>query len=183
VRARAGPGPMETRSISSSMTRKRSRRSGLTGRALSTLAFLPVASRAPVYARLIWALLQDGRVPITRKALLAGALGYLLLGRDLIPDDIPIVGGIDDLIVVVVSVEVFLEGVPDLLLAQKLDELGIDRASFDRDIGNVRRIIPRPLRRILHGIPRAIDAAAELAADSGIGARLRSMLSKEGTPA
>jgi uncharacterized membrane protein YkvA (DUF1232 family) len=165
------------------MTRKRSRRASLTGRALSTLAFLPVASRAPVYGRLVWALVRDEQVPVTRKALLAIALGYLLLGRDLIPDEIPIVGGIDDLIVVVVAVEVFLDGVPDLLLAQKLDELGIDRAAFDRDIDHVRRIIPRPIRRILHGIPRAVDAAADMAANSGIGARLRSMLSKEGTPA
>ena len=145
------------------------------------LAFMPVASRAPMYARLVWALLQDGRVPVTRKALVAGALGYLLLGRDLIPDQIPIIGGIDDLIVVVVAVEIFLDGVPDLLLAEKLDELGIDREAFERDIDRVRRVIPRPIRRAVHELPRAADAAAELAAQSGSGARLRSAISKEGT--
>ena len=161
--------------------RKRPRGAGLAGRALSMLAFMPVASRAPMYARLVWALLQDGRVPVTRKALVAGALGYLLLGRDLIPDQIPIIGGIDDLIVVVVAVEVFLDGVPDLLLAEKLDELGIDREAFERDIDRVRRVIPRPIRRAVHELPRAADAAAELAAQSGIGARLRSAISKEGT--
>lgn len=163
------------------MSSKRSRRSGLAGRVLSIMAFMPVASRAPIYARLVWALVQDGRVPVGRKALLAGALGYLLLGRDLVPDEIPVIGGIDDLIVVVVAVELFLDGVPDLLLAQKLDELGIDRAAYERDVDRVRRIIPRPIRRAVHELPRAADAAADLAARTGIGARLRAMHSKEGT--
>ena len=52
-------------------------------------------------------------MPATRKALLAGAAGYLVLGRDLIPDDIPIIGGLDDLVVVVLAVDLFLDGVPD----------------------------------------------------------------------
>ena len=134
-----------------------------------------------MYGRLVWGLLQDGRVPASRKALLAGALGYLMLGRDLIPDEIPLIGGIDDLIVVVVAVEVFLDGVPDLLLAEKLDELGIDRDAFERDIDRVRRVIPRPIRRAVHELPRAADAAAGLAARSGVGARLRAAISKEGT--
>jgi hypothetical protein len=111
----------------------------------------------------------------------AAGRGYLLLGRDLIPDEIPIIGGIDDLIVVVVAVEVFLDGVEDRLLAEKLDQLGIDRVAFERDIDRVRRVVPRPIRRAVHELPRAVDAAAELAAQSGLGARLRAAISKEGT--
>ena len=57
------------------------------GRALSLLAFLPIASRVPMYTRLISSLVMDERMPMQRKALLAGAAGYLVLGRDLIPDD------------------------------------------------------------------------------------------------
>ncbi len=166
------------------MARTRSRRVGpghIAGRALSMLTFLPVASRAPTYARLVWSLVQDTRVPLRRKALLAGAAGYLLLGRDLIPDDIPIIGGIDDLLVVVVAVEVFLDGVPDSLLAEKLGELGIDRAAYDRDIAKIRRLIPRPLRRAVGELPRVVDTAADLAAHSGLGARLRARVSKEGS--
>ena len=68
---------------------------GAVRRALGFLAFLPVASRAPLYTRLMWELVRDERTPAGRKALLAGALGYLLLGRDLIPDDIPVLGGLD----------------------------------------------------------------------------------------
>ena len=86
----------------------------------------PAAPR--IYARLIFALLLDERTPASRKALLAGAAGYLLVGRDIIPDEIPILGGLDDLVVVVLAVDLFLDGVPEPSCShEKLDELGIDR--------------------------------------------------------
>ena len=88
---------------------KRSRGGAGFGRALSLLAFLPIASRVPMYTRLITSLVMDERMPVQRKALLAGAAGYLVLGRDLIPDDIPIIGGLDDLVVVVLAAELFLD--------------------------------------------------------------------------
>ena len=72
--------------------RSRKRRALSMGRVLSLLAFLPVASRAPAYTQLIMALLVDGRMPVSRKALLAGGLGYIVVGRDLVPDDIPLIG-------------------------------------------------------------------------------------------
>src|SRR5919107_5041376 len=102
---------------------KKSRTSGALGRALGLMAFMPLASRAPQYARLILALLMDERTPAQRKALLAGAAGYLLIGRDVIPDDIPILGGLDDLVVVVLAVDLFLDGVPAELIDEKLVEL------------------------------------------------------------
>ena len=114
---------------------KRSRGGAGIGRALSLLAFLPIASRVPMYTRLVTSLVMDDRMPAQRKALLAGAAGYLVLGRDLIPDDVPIIGGLDDLVVVVLAVELFLDGVPDDLLNEKLAELGIDRGEFDRHGG------------------------------------------------
>src|SRR5262245_61146532 len=81
----------------SSGTRAGRGRAGF-GRALSMMAFLPLASRFPMYAKLVTALVLDERMPNTRKALLAGAAGYLLLGRDLIPDDVPVIGGLDDVV-------------------------------------------------------------------------------------
>jgi uncharacterized membrane protein YkvA (DUF1232 family) len=85
---------------------KSGRRSSTLGRALGLMAFMPLASRAPLYARLMLALLVDERTPGSRKALLGGAVGYLLIGRDLIPDEIPILGGLDDLVIVVLAMRV-----------------------------------------------------------------------------
>jgi uncharacterized membrane protein YkvA (DUF1232 family) len=170
------------------MPRSRSRRrsrgaaTGATlGRALSLAAFLPLASRAPEYVRLILALLADPRIPVRRKAVLALGGGYLLVGRDLIPDRIPVVGGLDDIIVVLLSVQLFLDGVPPEIVGEKLDELGIDPDAFHRDIDQLRRFTPRPIRRAMREVPRLIDTAAELAAQAGVGPRLRAWISREGS--
>ena len=149
------------------------------GRALSILAFLPIASRVPMYTRLIATLIVDERMPMQRKALLAGAAGYLALGRDIIPDDIPIIGGLDDLVVVVLAVELFLDGVPDDLLSEKLIELGIDRAEFDRDIAQVRRLTPGPVRRTIRRVPELIGGVADAMRQFGIGPRTRAWINKE----
>ena len=152
-------------------------------RFLKWLAFLPLASRAPSYTRLIWELVRDERTPASRKALLAGALGYLVVGRDIIPDDIPVLGGLDDLVVVVLAVDVFLDGIPAEVLYEKLDLLGIDRASYERDMAQVRRLMPGPVRRVLRRIPDAIAAAGRAANDAGIGPRIRNWINREGSSA
>jgi uncharacterized membrane protein YkvA (DUF1232 family) len=150
-------------------------------RFLKWLAFLPVASRAPIYTRLIWELVRDQRTPVGRKALLAGALGYLVVGRDIIPDEVPILGGLDDLVVVVLAVDLFLEGVPNDLLYEKLDLLGIDHASYERDMAQVRRLMPGPVRRVMRRVPDAIGAAAKALESSGVGPRVRNWINREGS--
>jgi uncharacterized membrane protein YkvA (DUF1232 family) len=149
------------------------------GRALKLLAFLPVASRIPTYARLVTALVLDNRMPAGRKALLAGAAGYLAVGRDLIPDSIPLLGGVDDLVVVVLAVDLILEGAPDELLEQKLDELGIDRASFDRDMAQIRRLTPGPVRRTIRRVPDLVGGVGDVLKQLGLGPRMRAWITKE----
>ena len=149
------------------------------GRLVSLLAFLPVASRVPDYARLIGALVIDERMPADRKVLLGAAAGYLVIGRDLIPDTIPVIGGLDDLVVVVLAVDLFLDGVPPELLQEKLDDLAIDRASFDRDVAQIRRLTPGPVRRTIRRIPGLVTAAGRAIERSGVLPRARAWINKE----
>lgn len=157
---------------------------GAIRRALGMLAFLPLASRMPMYARLIWALLLDDRTPGSRKAVLGGALGYLLLGRDIVPDDIPLVGGLDDLVVVALAVDLFLDGVPADLLGEKLDELGIERAAFERDVAQLRRLMPGPVRRAIRRLPGAVEFVGNAIEHSGLAPKVRRWIeSREGSRA
>ena len=142
-------------------------------RMLGWLAFLPLASRAPAYTRLVWELIRDDRTPVGRKAVLAGALGYLVLGRDIVPDDIPVLGGLDDLVVLVLAVDLFLDGIPSEVLNEKLVLLGIDRNSFERDMAQVRRLMPGPVRRAIRRVPDVISAATRAVEGTGIGPRIR----------
>jgi len=155
------------------------RRSSTLGRALGLMAFMPLASRAPIYARLMLALLVDERTPAARKALLAGAAGYLLVGRDLISDNIPIVGGLDDIVIVVLAVDLFLDGVPEDLLDEKLAELDIDRVAFNQDIARIRRLTPGPVRKTIRRIPELLGHATAAFEQSGVGPRVRTWINRE----
>jgi hypothetical protein len=147
-------------------------------RLLGLAALLPLASRAPQYARLFWELIRDERMPAGRKALLAGALGYLILGRDLVPDDLPILGGLDDLVVVVLAVDLFLDGVPSDVLDEKLNELGIDARSFHEDVARIRRFTPSSLRRMLRRAPQLVTYAGETIRQSGVGPKVRAWINE-----
>ncbi|HET7703221.1 MAG TPA: DUF1232 domain-containing protein [Candidatus Limnocylindrales bacterium] len=155
------------------------RRSSTLGRALGLMAFMPLASRAPLYARLILALVVDERTPAARKAMLAGAAGYLLVGRDFVPDDIPILGGLDDLVIVVLAIDLFLDGVPADLLDEKIAELDIDRVAFDQDVARIRRLTPSPVRKTIQRVPELLGQAGAAFQSSGVGPRIRAWITKE----
>ena len=150
-------------------------------RLLSLAALLPLASRAPTYGRLFWDLIRDERTPAPRKAALAAAVGYLVVGRDLVPDDIPLIGGLDDLVVIVLAVDLFLDGVPSEVLGEKLEELGIERSSFDRDVAQIRRLMPAPIRRAIRRVPQAIGLGVGALRSTRIGPRVRAWITKEGS--
>jgi uncharacterized membrane protein YkvA (DUF1232 family) len=152
-------------------------------RLIAAAAFLPIASRAPLYARLLASLLVDRRTPVSRKAMLGVALGYIALGRDIVPDRVPILGQLDDLVVVGLAIELFLEGLDEELLAEKLEEAGIPRTAYDEDVARVRRLVPGPVRRTVRRIPDALQAMADAIARSGIQPRLRGWIAGEGAPA
>ncbi len=155
---------------------RRKQRIGLR-RLLGLAAFLPIASRAPMYGRLFWELVRDDRTPVGRKALLAAALGYVVLGRDLVPDDLPVIGGLDDLVVVVLAVDVFLDGVPEDVLDEKLDVLGIDPRAFRDDVARIRRFTPGSLRRIIRRAPDMVALAGDTLHNSGLGPKVRAWIS------
>lgn len=154
-------------------------RSSVLGRALGLMALMPLASRAPLYARLMLALVVDDRTPAARKVVLAGAAGYLIVGRDLIPDQIPVLGGLDDLVILVLAVDLFLDGVPEELLNEKLADLEIDRVAFDQDVARVRRLTPGPVRKAIRRVPDLVDGVAAMIQQSGVGPRVREWISRE----
>ena len=145
-------------------------------RMIAAAAFMPMAGRAPLYARLIWSLITDERVPIGRKALLGGALGYVALGRDIVPDRVPLLGQLDDLVVVAMAIDVFVDGLDESLLAEKLELAGISRIAYDEDVARVRRLVPSPIRKAARRIPDGIEFVANAITQSGVPDQLRRWL-------
>jgi hypothetical protein len=129
---------------------------------------------------------QDPRVPPARKAALAAAAAYLVSPIDLVPEWIPLIGAVDDVVVLVLALELFLAGLPGELIDEKLADLGLDSAAFHQDRATVRRFIPRPLRhaaRFAPRFPQAIRKAGDLARRSGADRRVRTFFRTEDLPA
>jgi uncharacterized membrane protein YkvA (DUF1232 family) len=135
-------------------------RFGLT--VISFWPFVPIASRATSYGRLILELAVDGRVPWTRKVVLGLAAAYVASPVDLVPDWVPFVGRIDDVMVTVLALDLFLEGIPRELMLEKMYALGIDGRELERDLETVRRLLPRPIRSVGRRLPVLLEAGAEL---------------------
>ena len=119
-----------------------------------------------MYGRLLWALARDPRVPTARKALLGFAGAYIISPIDLIPERIPFVGAFDDVAVMVLAIDVFLEGLPEDLLKEKLDDLGIPQSELDSDLRRVRSMIPRPVRALIGRVPGFLDRVGAIVARS-----------------
>jgi uncharacterized membrane protein YkvA (DUF1232 family) len=130
--------------------------------ALSLWPFLPIATRAPIYGRLIVELALDGRVPWSRKAILGIAAAYVVSPIDFIPDYIPFISRLDDVMVTVIALDLFLEGVPRELMIEKMYTLGIDGRELERDMEAARRLLPLPIRSIARRLPEFLEAGAEV---------------------
>lgn len=147
-------------------------------RMIAAAAFMPMAGRAPLYARLIWSLVTDERVPVGRKALLGVGLGYVALGRDFVPDRVPLLGQLDDLVVVALAIDIFVDGLDEEILEEKLELAGIPRAAYDEDVARVRRLVPSPIRRVARRIPEGVRLVAETIDQTGLPDQLRRWLTE-----
>src|SRR5262249_30853234 len=144
---------------------------------------LPLAGRAPMYARLLWALTTDPRVPVTRKMLLGLAGAYVLSPIDLVPERIPFFGAIDDVAVVVLAIDVFLDGLPETLVNEKLVELGIAPSELEADLARVRKLVPKPVRQFVAEVPAMLDRVAMRLSDTGVDTRVRQLIAPPNPPA
>jgi len=67
----------------------------------------------PNLVKLLYRLLRDKRVPLGRRLAMGGVAAYIVSPIDLIPDFVPVVGGVDDLLVVAFAIDYLLQASPD----------------------------------------------------------------------
>ncbi len=77
-----------------------------------------VAGFVPDCLVLVRRLLSDPRVPSGRKWMLVGLIGYLMLPIDLVPDFLPVVGQLDDIIIAVLVLRSVLVGTGPTVLQE-----------------------------------------------------------------
>lgn len=96
-------------------------------------------SALPQLAKLVVRLSRDPRIPVRVKRVAVALAVYAVFPVDLVPDFIPVVGLVDDLLAMVVALAVLIESAPEEVIAEHWD-------------GE-----PEALRRILLGVGLLID--------------------------
>ena len=79
------------------------------------------------HARLVWRLMLDQRMPFAVKLIMPGALAYILLPLDFVPDIFLGLGGLDDLAILVIALKLFLALCPPALVQQHAGDIAHNR--------------------------------------------------------
>lgn len=118
--------------------------------------------KLPTYSRMVWGLMRDSRTPIGLKAILAAALAYVVLPVDLIPDAIPIFGQADDLTVLLLTLDLFIQNAPAEVRAEHSIRARNGTADLDRDLARLRVLMGDRFDRIAADLPELLDRYGRL---------------------
>jgi uncharacterized membrane protein YkvA (DUF1232 family) len=131
-------------------------REGAAPRAGAKRTVMYYIRQLPAYLRLLGGLLTDRRVNAIDKLLVAGAIAYIAMPIDLIPDFIPFMGEVDDVFLLVIALQrlVANAGRPVLLshwsgAMEDLADLNLKEA-----LAAAAFFLPRNIRRKLKMIGR-----------------------------
>lgn len=110
----------------------------------------------PNYLRLLWGLMTDVRVQRTDKLLALGALAYIIMPLDFIPDFIPFLGEVDDVFLLVISLQRLVQNAGKKILADHWagDPAALEDINMYRVVAAAAFFLPRRMRRRLRAIGR-----------------------------
>jgi uncharacterized membrane protein YkvA (DUF1232 family) len=112
----------------------------------------------PNFLRLIGGLLADRRVSNTDKLLVAGAIGYILLPLDFVPDFIPFIGEVDDLFLLVLALQRLVANAGRAVIEDHWmgDPQQLRSLDLERVLVAAAFFLPRRVRRRLRAIGREV---------------------------
>ncbi len=99
--------------------------------------------RSPRYAKLTRRLIADSRLSAMEKAPLLGAIGYGLSPIDLVPGIVPVLGQLDDMLILLGALRLTLDRIPASIANEHLLALGLIKSDIDDDMTNCRRAATR----------------------------------------
>jgi uncharacterized membrane protein YkvA (DUF1232 family) len=113
-------------------------------RAGAKRTLLDTVRQIPHYLRLLGGLVRDRRVSLLDKALVAGAIAYIVSPIDLIPDFIPFLGQVDDVFLLMASLERLVANAgEDVLHDHWHGESGeLDTLNFKEVLGAATMLLP-----------------------------------------
>jgi len=116
----------------------------------------------PTYVRVVWGIVRDPRTPIGLKGILGAALLYVAMPFDLIPDAIPVVGRADDLTVLLLVLDLFVQNAPSEVRAEHVARARNGTADLDRDLERLRGLMGHRFDRIRDNLPELLERYGRL---------------------
>lgn len=142
--------------------------------------------KLPTYARIVWGLSRDPRVPFGLKALLAAGLAYVVTPVDVIPDVLPIVGQADDLTVLLLVLDLFINNAPAEVRREHAERARNGTADLDRDLARLRHLLGDRFDTYRDRLPALLERYGELRDPEGVkrllGRWRQRRLSRQGEP-
>jgi uncharacterized membrane protein YkvA (DUF1232 family) len=90
---------------------------------------MQVARHLPSFARLYWRLFRDRRVSVLPKALLVLIGVYLFSPLDVVPDFVPVLGAMDDFVVGLAGLWLFVKLCPPPVVGEHVARIGAEARS------------------------------------------------------
>ena len=97
--------------------------------------------KMPAYARLVWALARDPRVPTQQKLVLGGIAAYLAFPIDVIPDFIPVIGELDDLAVLIFGLDWFIRNAPADVVEEHMSRIAQHDDILSKDLEKASSVL------------------------------------------
>ena len=113
-------------------------------------------SELPNFLRLLYGLITDNRVAAVDKLVVAGAIAYILLPVDVIPDFIPFLGEVDDVFLLMLALQRLI-GNAGKAVVQKYwagDPADLSALNLEKILAACAFFLPRRMRRRLRAIGR-----------------------------
>jgi uncharacterized membrane protein YkvA (DUF1232 family) len=127
-----------------------------------TIRLARLVIKLPMYLRVVWGIVRDPRTPIGLKGMLVAALAYVALPIDLIPDAIPILGQADDITVLLLVLDAFIQNAPPEVRAEHTARAKNGTADLDRDLEHVRLAMGDRYDKIRDNLPELLERYGRL---------------------
>jgi uncharacterized membrane protein YkvA (DUF1232 family) len=110
----------------------------------------------PNFLRLLYGLLTDSRVSNIDKLVVAGAIAYILMPIDLIPDFIPFIGEVDDVFLMILAIQRLINNAGRTVVEDHWmgDAAELSALNLERVLAACAFFLPRRIRRRLRTIGR-----------------------------
>jgi uncharacterized membrane protein YkvA (DUF1232 family) len=115
----------------------------------------------PHLGALVTALYRDGRVPSQAKVVLSALLAYLATPFDIIPDFIPLLGYLDDVIVAAIALDGVFNQIDEAIIAEHWQGDAETLAVVRRSAAALSGVVPAGWKRKLFGKSARTDRSDE----------------------